>query len=194
MLNTNEEVWISHVQCGDSNAFTQLVEIYQRPVFNLCYRMLGERGEAEDAAQETFLRAYTRFASYDSTRKFSSWLLAIATHYCIDRLRQRRLNMVSWEGLDCSNWLPSSRPGPEAALITREAHGQAQDLLNTLPPHYRATVILRYWHDLSYQEIAETLQTTLPTVKSQLFRARQMMARTAIPQDTEFRLAQSMMS
>lgn len=188
MLNTNEEVWISRVQRGDNSAFTQLVEIYQRPVFNLCYRMLGERGEAEDAAQETFLRAYTRLASYDPSRKFSSWLLAIATHYCIDCLRRRRFHTTSWEDLDCSNWLPSAQPGHEAALITHEAHGQVRNLLNTLPPHLRATVILRYWHDLSYQEIAETLQTTLSTVKSQLFRARQKMAGTVATQGADFRL------
>jgi RNA polymerase sigma-70 factor, ECF subfamily len=192
MLNANEELWISRVQRGDKNAFTQLVEIYQRPVYNLCYRMLGERGEAEDAAQETFIRAYTRLASYDPTRKFSSWLLAIATHYCIDRLRRRRFNTTSWEDSDCSNWLPSSQPGPEAILITHEIHGQAQDLLNTLPPHLRATIILRYWHDLSYAEIAETLQTTLSTVKAQLFRARQKMAGAAAQPGAEFRLASAM--
>jgi len=189
MLNSNEELWISRAQRGDNNAFTQLVEIYQRPVFNLCYRMLGEWGEAEDAAQETFLRAYTRLASYDPTRKFSSWLLAIAAHYCIDRLRRRRFNAASWEDLDCSNWLASSQPGPEATLITRENHDRVRKLLNMLPPHYRATVILHYWHDLSYIEIAETLHSTVSAIKSQLFRARQKMAETATYQSAEFRLA-----
>jgi RNA polymerase sigma-70 factor, ECF subfamily len=189
MLNINEELWISRARRGDNDAFTQLVETYQQPVFNLCYRMLGERCEAEDAAQETFLRAYTRLDSYDPTRKFSSWLLAIAAHYCIDRLRRRRFNPASWEDLDCANWLSSSQPGPEATLITREAHHRVQKLLDLLPPHYRATIILHYWHDLSYIEIAETLHSTVSAIKSQLFRARQKMAETATQRGAELRLA-----
>jgi len=85
-----EKVWIQRALAGDQDAFACLVEAYQTAVYNLAYRMLGNAVEAEDAAQEAFLKAYTRLKTYDSGRKFSSWLLAIASHHCIDRLRQRR--------------------------------------------------------------------------------------------------------
>src|SRR3972149_11642264 len=89
--------WVARANEGDQEAFAMLVEAYQTPVFNLCMRMLGERGEAEDAAQESFLRAYRGLRRYDPERPFGTWLLSIASHYCIDQLRRRRLEFVSVE-------------------------------------------------------------------------------------------------
>ena len=83
-----ERLWVLRAQQGDERAFSQIVEAYQRPVYNLAYRMLGSAGDAEDAAQEVFLRAYSHLESYDPARKFSSWILSIASHFCIDRLRR----------------------------------------------------------------------------------------------------------
>ncbi len=184
-MNDDEKRWVARARQGDDDAFTQLVELYQRPVFNLCYRMLGDPVEAEDAAQETFIRAYTRLASYDPNRKFSSWLLAIASHYCIDRLRRRRFNLVSWDDLPPWRWLPDPHPQPEEVTLRHESQRHVRELLDTLPPDYKAAVILRYWYDLSYQEIAETLDSTLPAIKSRLFRARQMMAQSAVQVEAE---------
>lgn len=175
-MDNDDKFWIARARQGDDAAFAQLVEVYQRPVFNLCYRMLGDPAEAEDAAQETFIRAYIRLASYDPNRKFSSWLLAIASHYCIDQLRRRRLGLLSWDNLLPSHWLFDPRPGPEEVALSREAQRDVREMLNSLPPDYRAALILRYWHELSYKEIAEALDSTPPAIKSRLFRARQMMA------------------
>lgn len=170
-----EMAWIQRARAGDQEAFARLVEAYQTPVYNLAYRMLGNAVEAEDAAQETFLRAYTRLNTYDSDRKFSSWLLAITSHHCIDRLRQRRLGWLSLDELPPWRWLASSSQ-PEEVVIRREERGEVRQLLDQLPPHYRATVVLHYWYDLSYQEIAEAMETTESAVKSTLYRARQMLA------------------
>jgi len=170
-----ETVWIQRTLAGDQEAFTCLVKAYQTAVYNLAYRMLGNTVEAEDAAQETFLKAYTRLNTYDSGRKFSSWLLAIASHHCIDRLRQRRLDWLSLDELPPWRWLSNSKR-PEEVVIQSEEHGEVRQLLDQLPPHYRAAVILRYWHDLSYREIAEALETTESSVKSTLHRARRMLA------------------
>src|SRR5258708_24687982 len=93
-------VWVIQAQHGSDEAFTRLVEAYQVHVYNLCYRMLGEPEAAEDAAQETFLRAYQHLHRYDQTRPFGTWLLSIAAHYCIDRLRRRRFSMVSMDADD----------------------------------------------------------------------------------------------
>ena len=93
-MEDTESNWIQQARAGDqaasADAFSRLVEAYQTPIYNLAYRMLGNRTEAEDAAQETFIRAYTRLDTYDPGRKFSSWLLSIASHYCVDVLRRRR--------------------------------------------------------------------------------------------------------
>jgi RNA polymerase sigma-70 factor (ECF subfamily) len=183
-MNGDERLWVARARRGDARAFGQLVETYQRAVFNVCYRMLGDRAEAEDAAQETFIRAYTRLASYDPGHKFSTWLLSIASHYCIDRWRQRRPGLVSWEALPPLAWSSDPQPGPEAVALRREAQDQAQRLVNGLPPDYRAALVLRYWHELSYEEIAEALHLTLPAVKSRLFRARQMLAQAYAGADT----------
>jgi RNA polymerase sigma-70 factor (ECF subfamily) len=178
-VSDEEKLWVAQARQGDDKAFSRLVEAYQRPVFNVCYRMLGDPAEAEDAAQETFIKAFTRLDSYDPNRKFSSWLLAIASHYCIDRLRRRRFNLVSWEDLPPWRWLPDPSPQPEEVALHHEAQRHVQELLNKLPPDYRAAVVLRYWHELSYEEIAEALDTTLSAIKSRLFRARKLMAQAA---------------
>jgi RNA polymerase sigma-70 factor (ECF subfamily) len=171
-----EQAWARAAQHGDSTAFMQLVEVYQRPVYNLCYRMLGEAGEAEDAAQETFLRAYTKLPSYQPARKFSSWLLSIAAHYCIDRLRRQR-QTVSWDDLPPWQVLPAREPEPEAATLAHEATDLLHRALETLAPDYRAALILRYWHEMSYDEIAETLGDSVSAIKSRLFRAKQMIGK-----------------
>ena len=96
MSSANEEMaWVVQAQQGSDEAFTSLVEAYQSHVYNLCYRMLGEPESAEDAAQETFLRAYQHLHRYDQRRPFATWLLSIAAHYCIDRLRRRKFSMLS---------------------------------------------------------------------------------------------------
>jgi len=170
-----EEIWIQRALAGDQEAFACLVGAYQTAVYNLAYRMLGNTAEAEDAAQETFLKAYTRLKTYDSGRKFSSWLLAIASHHCIDRLRQRRLSWLSLDELPPWRWLSSSSR-PEEVIIRGEERDEVRQLLAQLPPHYRAVVILRYWYDLSYQEVAEAMEITESAVKSTLHRARRMLA------------------
>jgi RNA polymerase sigma-70 factor (ECF subfamily) len=174
-----ERAWALAAQKGDRAAFIQIVDVYQRPVYNLCYRMLGDANEAEDAAQETFLRAYTRLETYNPNHKLSSWLLSIASHYCIDRLRKQRYQMVSWDDLPPWRWLPDTTPQPEEATLKHESRDAVHELLQALPADYKAATILRYWHDMSYDEIAETLDTSVSAIKSRLFRARQMLAEAA---------------
>ena len=91
-MEEQEALWITKALDGDDSAFGQLVEKYQRPVFSLCYRMLGNSKAAEDAAQESFIRAYNHLKRYDPNRSFATWLLSIASHYCIDQMRKRRLD------------------------------------------------------------------------------------------------------
>ena len=131
-----EQGWIEAARQGDRNAFGCLVQVYQGPVYNLTYRMLGDPEEAEDAAQEAFLRAYRKLDSYDPTRKFSTWLLSIASHHCIDLLRRRRLTWLSLEEESLPpGALNSNQPGPEHRTVQSEREAQIQTLLDTLSRH-----------------------------------------------------------
>ena len=176
MNNLGPEM-LDQVQKGSQEAFTQLVEIYQRPVYNLCYRMLGDANEAEDAAQETFLKVYRNIKHYDQERPFSTWLLSIAAHHCIDQLRKRRMNVVSMDELPYID-PPDSSPGPEASFYLMENQKNVQTLLRSLSPPDRAAVIMYYWYDFSYEEIAQSLTLSVSAVKSRLHRARHTLAQT----------------
>ena len=174
----DEQVWLDKARRGDKFAFGQLIEAYQGPVYNLAYRMLGNSGEAEEAAQEAFIRAYTRLDSYDPAHKFSTWLLSITSNYCIDQIRKRRAVLLSIdEPLPPHPALHSdNNKGPEAAYVAQEREELVQNLLSELPEEYRQAVVLRYWYDMAYEEIAEVQKTTVSAVKSRLFRARRMLA------------------
>jgi RNA polymerase sigma-70 factor (ECF subfamily) len=177
----NDELsWVMQAQQGSDEAFTRLVEEHQTHVYNLCYRMLGEPEAAEDAAQESFLRAYQNLQRYDRNRPFATWLLSIAAHYCIDRLRRRKLSMFSLDeenddGVTFEIADPAS-PNPEAESVKREERDRLHILLKDLDATDRAAIILRYCNDYSEIEIAESLNLTVSAVKSRLHRARRALA------------------
>lgn len=166
-------------QKGNVDAFTDLVNAHQNFVYNLCYRMLGDAYEAEDAAQETFLRAYKSMKSFDRKRSFSTWLLSIAAHYCIDMLRKKRLKITRIED---TPYLEFQDPGPspEISLTDSEQQKRIRSLLNVLSETDRAIVIMFYWYEFSYGEIAEALELSTSAVKSRIHRARGQMAESWI--------------
>ena len=164
-------------QKGNLDAFTDLVNSHQNAVFNLCYRMLGDPYEAEDAAQETFLRAYKAMKSFDRKRSFSTWLLSIAAHYCIDMLRKKRLNITHIEDTPYLE-IPDPGPNPEISLTDSEQQKRIRALLNVLSETDRAIVVMFYWYEFSYGEIAEALTLSTSAVKSRIHRARAQMAKS----------------
>ena len=171
-------MWLTQTIDGDRLVFNNIVEKYQRPIYNLCYHMLQNADDAEDAAQEVFTRAYLKLDSYDAEGgKFSTWLFSIASHYCIDQLRKRQFQLIPWDSLAAWYRLPGQETSqPERVLLEAEAIQDVRMLLKGLPPDYRLVIILKYWYTLSCQEIAELLKTTVSAIKSKLFRARKMMA------------------
>ncbi|HZD10532.1 MAG TPA: sigma-70 family RNA polymerase sigma factor [Candidatus Binatia bacterium] len=181
-MNDEEQVWLEQARRGDKSAFGRLIEAYQGPVYNLAYRMLGNRGEAEEAAQEAFIRAYTRLDTYDPSRKFSTWMLSITSNYCVDLLRKRRALLLSLDQpLPPHPALMSDRAdNPEVQAADSEREQMVQALLEHLPEDYRQAVVLRYWYDLSYEEIAEVMETSVSAIKSRLFRARRQLAEVTI--------------
>jgi RNA polymerase sigma-70 factor, ECF subfamily len=170
-----ESQWLARALTGDADAFSQLVEAYQTAVYNLCFRMLGDPYEAEDAAQETFLRAYRSMARYDRNRSFSTWLLSIAAHYCIDQIRKRRAVILPVDDLPYQE-IQDPGPDPEFLASRNEEGRQVQSLLDSLSPVDRASIVMYYWYDFSYDEIAQALGLTTSAVKSRLHRSRRELA------------------
>ncbi|GAC1692466.1 MAG: hypothetical protein NVS9B9_14840 [Ktedonobacteraceae bacterium] len=161
---------------GDQNVFAVLVERYKDAVQNLSYRMLGNTTEAEDVTQEAFVRAYTQLATYKPAHKFSTWLLSIASHLSIDQLRRRRFLALPLEDVPFLEWIVDAGISPEQSALRGEQHDEVQTYLQRLPGKYRAVIVLRYWHDFSYDEIANALNLTPALVKARLHRARELLA------------------
>jgi RNA polymerase sigma-70 factor (ECF subfamily) len=174
-----EQTWILQAKNGSDEAFTYIVETYQTPVYNLCYRMLGESEAAEDAAQETFLRAYQHLHRYDIKRPFATWLLSIAAHYCIDRLRRRKLPVFSVDEDEESTFeIPDAQaPHPETEMVYGEQREQIHTMVQSLDATDRAAIVMRYWYDFSEKEIADALNLTISAVKSRLHRARKQLGK-----------------
>ncbi len=175
-----EQRWLQAARQGDPQAITCLIEHYQAQVYGVCYRLLEDAQEAEDAAQETFLKALSALHTYDAQRPFRPWLLRIASNECIDRLRRRR-GELSLDGMDdaCDawEWMAGTDPLPEQTLEERELLQALRRSLHTLPPEDVVVLKLFYWMNYSYEEIAALTHTTVPALKSRLFRARRALAR-----------------
>jgi RNA polymerase sigma factor (sigma-70 family) len=162
---------------GQQDVFAVLVERYKDAVQNLAYRMLGNATEAEDVTQETFVRAYTQLVTYKSVHKFSTWLLSIASHLAIDQLRRRRFLALPLDDVPFLEWIVDAGVSPEQSALQGEQQDEIQLYLQKLPGKYRAVIVLRYWYDFSYEEIAQALNLTAPLVKARLHRARELLAR-----------------
>ena len=165
------------VLAGQQDAFEMLVERYKDAVQNLAYRMLGNTTEAEDVTQEVFVRAYTQLATYKPAHKFSTWLLSIASHLAIDQLRRRRFLALPLDDVPFLEWMTDHGTGPEQSALQGEQQDEIQMYLQRLPSKYRAVIVLRYWYDLSYEEISTALNLTPALVKARLHRARELLAR-----------------
>src|SRR3954463_6806342 len=146
---------IKQVLKGDQNAFGEIVEIYKDKVFQLAYRMLGNRHEAEDIAQEAFIRAYVNIQSYNINLKFSTWLYRIATNLCIDRIRKKKpdyyldAEVAGTDGLTMYSQLSSNSPLPENELESLELQETVQKEILKLPEKYRSVIVLKYIEELS---------------------------------------------
>lgn len=170
---------IRQVIKGDQDAFGEIVEIYKNSVYQLCYRMIGNQHEAEDLAQEAFLRAYVNIKSFNQELKFSTWLFRIATNLCIDRIRKKKpdyyldAEVSGTEGLTMYSQIPSSTPLPESQLESLELHETVQKEILKLPEKYRTVIVLKYIEELSLNEISEILDLPLGTVKTRIHRGRE---------------------
>lgn len=184
-MTTQEQNWLQSATNGDQEAFSNLVMTYQTPVYNLCSRMLGNPADAEDAAQETFWRAYQNLKRYDPQRSFITWLLSIAAHHCIDQQRKKKLPAVDLDTLP-EEIIPDHTPSPERSFFSKNASETLGKVLKKLNPDDRAAIILKYWYDYSEVEIADALNISPSAAKSRLFRARRQIASILMEAPSEY--------
>lgn len=161
---------------GDARAFEELVSRYEGALYRLAWRMLRDNEEAQDVVQETFIRVFRALETYDPERKFSTWILRIATNLCIDRYRRRRMRLVSIDASEDDEErrpvvLVDGAPRPDAAHGRTSIAERLDEYIQRLPPIYRAIIELRYKRGLAYEEVAEVLDVPLGTVKARLHRA-----------------------
>lgn len=178
MADSPEDAQLVHAaRAGDRRAFEALVQRFERPVFNLALRMLGRYEDAEDAAQDVFIKAHRALSAYDANRPFSTWLLSIAAHHCIDRIRRRRLQEVSLDAMPPWRQPAARSIDPEDEAIYQDHASRVKAVLQKLPDDHRLVVVLLYWHDFGYAEIAELTGESESAIKSRLHRARRQLAR-----------------
>jgi RNA polymerase sigma-70 factor (ECF subfamily) len=173
---SDEPELLAQAQRGSHKAYGVLVSRYQQSLFAVCYRLLGQRQDAEDAAQEAFVRGFRSLAGFDRQRPFGPWLRQIATNVCYDLLKQRSLAPTALLDEHDSSAVPTGIwREAEQEQIAYERQQQIWQAIHALPPHYRVIIEMRHFQELSYNDIAARLDLPLNTVKSHLRRARKLL-------------------
>lgn len=170
------------VDAGDQKAYAELMSRYKDSIYYMLLKMVNNRDDAEDLTIEAFGKAFRNIRQYTPDYAFSTWLFKIATNNCIDFIRKKRKLMLSIdrgfeneEGQDISLEVRSDGPGPDDVMMKKQKVMMMKDVVDKLKPRYRRLVELRYYQELSYEEIAVELNLPLGTVKAQLFRAREFL-------------------
>jgi RNA polymerase sigma-70 factor, ECF subfamily len=175
---------IERAQSHDADALGEIYHRYVRRVFGLCRYMLHSREGAEDATSEVFLKLQRSIENYDGSIPFPRWLLRVAGNHCIDALRRRQRGLkvfVETEDGSAVVEAASSGPSPLGAVISTEERAQVRDTIERLPENYRVPLVLRYYGELSYDEIAHELGLEKNYVAALIFRAKQEMRRRLAP-------------
>ncbi len=175
--NDNDDELILKVQKGDSYSFDLLVKRYQKKIYFLAYRMVKNHDYADDLAQETFIHAYSAIQTFKVEYSFYTWLYRICMNLSINFLKRQKFMIPESQFEEGASPLEkeTSRVDPSNHLASKELEIKIDKALNSLPPKFKAVLILRIYDDLSYEEIAQTLNISTGTVMSRLFRARERM-------------------
>jgi len=163
---------------GDKSTFRPLVEKYQDSVINTCYRFLRNKEEAEEAAQEVFLKVYLSLDSYQPKSKFSTWLFKIVVNFCLNKLRDKKKSL----SFQLEEDLPSPpEDQPDRSLEKEELKRLVREAIDSLPENQRTAILLNKYEDLSYQDMAKILDCSVSAVESRLFRAKENLKKKLDP-------------
>jgi RNA polymerase sigma factor (sigma-70 family) len=177
----SDSLVIARARAGEEEAFAELLRRYRSAVYNLCVRMLRNREDAQDVAQDVFIKVFSMLDRYDEQYAFRSWLFKIAANQCIDFIRKNRVKLlrldepVEYKGEEIERQLKDEAPTPEDTVQADEISKVLLAITDELPPHYRSMIVLRHQEHLAYEEIAELMDLPLGTVKARIHRARAMM-------------------
>lgn len=176
-MKTPEAELVTRILAGEKQSFAQLIEQYQKPIYNLAYRMVGNREDAKDLAQETFLRAFKGLHTYCPERPFAPWLYRIAANICIDHCRKRKLKTVSLiirddAGTEQERPIADTGDEPGARMVLQEQEEELFKAMLGLPEKFRVPLILRHIHHYTYEEIGEVMEIPPGTVKTWIYRGR----------------------
>lgn len=173
------EAVVQEARRGKPEAFGDLYRAYSRRVRGLCRYLLGSASAADDATNEVFLRVQRAMSSYDTSVPFQRWLFSIASHYCIDQLRRGRLEQRLFQPDDPASTeaAPTGEPSPLAEFLAAEERARLRSAIEELPPKYRAVLVLRYYSELDYNQMAAALGLTRAHVATLLFRAKKELRR-----------------
>ena len=171
---------------GDQKAYAELMQRYKDSIYFMAIKMVNNRDDAMDLTIETFGKAFENLEKYKPDFAFSTWLLRIATNNCIDFIRKKRLNVVSMNAMEDKEGeerfydIKSDVLNPEESSIKKQQKETLQVIVDKLPLRYKVLINLRYFEEMSYEEISKQLDLPLGTVKAQLFRARDLLANILI--------------
>jgi RNA polymerase sigma-70 factor (ECF subfamily) len=175
MALSGDRALVKRTLDGDLDAYSELIRIYQKSVFNVCYRVLGNRWDAEDLTQESFLRAYNNLTSYDLDRPFGPWIRTLTANLCYNKLKRREPIQVpledEWDLRETNHFT-----SPEKTMEISQENQIIYQAIWKLPHQQRITLELRHFQGMSYQEMAETLDLPINTVRSHLYRGRRKLA------------------
>ncbi len=176
----NEDIeLVARARAGEEKAFEALLGKYERAVFSICLRMVRNREMAADLSQDAFIKVFSMLDRYNPQYAFSSWLFKITSNLCIDHLRRRRIatlpmdDPISGEKGEIQRQYEAPDPDPHESYVRQEKMDMLEEAVGKLSEHYRIILILRHQENLSYEEIAGTLDIPLGTVKARIHRARE---------------------
>lgn len=178
----NDFLLVIRAKDGDQKAYAELMQRYKDSIYFMALKMVNNKDDAMDLTVETFGKAFENIEKYKPDFAFSTWLFRIATNNCIDFIRKKRLNVVSLQSLSEEDkdekqlQIASDTLNPEQTSIKKQESEKLKSIVDQLPQRYRTLIVLRYYDEQSYEEIAQQLDLPLGTVKAQLFRARDLMS------------------
>lgn len=176
-MNLTDQELVQKTLDGDKEAFSVLVQRYQRQIYSLTYRLTNDPEDARDLAQEVFIHIYKVLGKYDQGRKFFSWMYKVATNVCYNSLRRgRQEHAVALEKvIEFAPYMGDNTNQPEEYYERRETQALVRQAVAELPDKYRLPLVLRYLEDLSYREIAEFMDLPVTTIETRLYRGKALL-------------------
>ncbi|MCX7748678.1 MAG: sigma-70 family RNA polymerase sigma factor [Clostridia bacterium] len=181
-METSDYEIIKRCLKGNQEAFSELVARYKKLIYSVVYNMIQDKEEVNDISQEVFIKIYLSLDRYNPEYKFSTWAVKIATNYCLDVLRKKKVDSTPIEEIES---VSTDADTPEDRYIKKERRKQIQKAVMDLPEKYRVPIVLFHQNGLSYDEMTKVLDEPMTIIKNRLYRARMMLKEKLLPKGKE---------